>query len=146
MTRREVIEAIVKAANDKINEFSPRSINGMNVKWTCELTGVHFNTPIIKIRVRSHRLIVGHPRSIDRAFGVGFAQAIEMLQEIRPIPDQEDYMSSLITNGDQIVDYYSRALADKIEAAFLEYCRQIRRYDEEEEVLASEDVKTDLPE
>lgn len=133
MTRREVIDAIVKAANDKIDEFSPRSINGMNVKWTCEFAGVQFNTPIIKIQVRSHKLNVGHPLSIDKTFGVGFTQAIEMLQEIRPIPDQEDYMSSLIMNNDQIVNYYSRVLADKIEAMFLEYCRQICRYDKEQE-------------
>ena len=133
MTRREVIEAIVKAANDKIDEFSPKSINGMNVKWTCEFAGVQFNTPIIKIQVRSHKLNVGHPLSIDKIFGVGFVQAIEMPQAIKPIPDQEDYMRVLIADGDTIVDYYSRKLSDMIERMFYDYLKQIRQYDKEQE-------------
>ena len=114
MTRREVIEAIVKAANDKINEFSPRSINGMKVKWTCEFAGVQFNTPMIKIRVQSHLL------SIAKTFGVGFTEMLEWLQEIRPIADQEDYMSALIADEDKIVVYYSRKLSDMIEHMFYE--------------------------
>lgn len=133
MTRREVIEAIVKAANDKIDEFSPRSIDGMNVKWTCEFAGVQFNTPIIKIRVQSHRLSTSHPLHISKTFGVGFIEALTWLQEAKPISDQEEYMSTFISDGDTIVDYYSRKLSDIIERIFYDYLKQIRQYDKEQE-------------
>lgn len=129
MTRREVIEAIVKAANDKIDEFSPRSINGMKVKWTCEFAGVQFNTPLIKIRVESHLLSTKHPLHIAKTFGVGYTEALEWLEEMRPIPDQEDYMNTLILNEDAIVDYYSRKLAEIIDRMFYDYLKQIRQYD-----------------
>lgn len=129
MTRREVIDAIVKAANDKIDEFSPRSINGMNVKWTCEFAGVQFNTPLIKIRVQSHLLSTDHPLHIEKTFGVGFTEAIEWLQELIPIPDQEDYMNALILNENVIVDHYSKKLTIVIERMFYEYLKQIRQYD-----------------
>ena len=129
MTRREVIDAIVKAANDKIDEFSPRSINGMNVKWTCEFVGVQFNTPLIKIRVESHLLSTNHPIHIVKTFGAGFTGAIEWLQELTPIPNQEDYMGAVISNTDAMVDYYSRKLTIVIERMFYDYLKQIRQYD-----------------
>lgn len=133
MTRREVIDAIVKAANDKIDEFSPRSINGMKVRWTCEFAGVQFNTPLIKIRVESHLLSANHPLHIEKRFGAGFTEAIEWLQELTPIPNQEDYMSVVISNTDAIVDYYSRKLTIVIERMFYDYLKQIRQYDKEQE-------------
>lgn len=131
MTRREVIEAIVKAANDKIEEFSPKSINGMNVKRTCEFAGVEFNTPLVKIQVRSHRLSTSHPLHIEKTFGVGVTEAIEWLQERTLISDQEDYMSTLILNTDAMIDYYSRKISIMIEHVFYEYLKQIRQYDKE---------------
>lgn len=143
MTRREVIEAIVKAANDKIDEFSPRSINGMKVKWTCEFAGVQFNTPLIKIRVQSHLLSTNHPFHIAKTFGVGCTEAIEWLQELTPIPDQEDYMSAPISNTDAMVDYYSRELTIAIERMFYDYLKQIRQYDKELEEN-DESIKNDL--
>lgn len=143
MTRREVIDAIVKVANDKIDEFSPRSIDGMNVKWTCEFAGVQFNTPIIKIRVESHRLSTNHPLHIAKTFGVGFTEALEWLEEIRPIPDQEDYMNALILNEDAVVDYYSRKLAEIIDRMFYDYLKQIRQYDKELEEN-DESIENDL--
>lgn len=133
MTRREVIDAIVKAANDKINEFSPRSINGMKVKWTCEFAGVQFNTPLIKIRVRSHLLSTHHPLHIEKTFGVEVTEAIEWLQERTPISYQEDYMSTLILNTDAMIDYYSRKISIMIEHVFYEYLKQIQKYDKEQE-------------
>jgi hypothetical protein len=143
MTRREVIDAIVKAANDKIDEFSPRSINGMKVKWTCEFAGVQFNTPIIKIRVQSHLLSTKYPLHIAKTFGVGFTEAIEWLQELTPITDQEDYMSAMILNTDAIVDYYSRKLTIVIERMFYDYLKQIRQYDKELEET-NESIENDL--
>lgn len=143
MTRREVIDAIVKAANDKIDEFSPRSINGMNVKWTCEFAGVQFNTPVIKIRVQSHLLSTNHPLHIAKTFGIGFTEVLEWLEEIRPIPDQEDYMNTLILNEDAIVDYYSRKLSNTIECMFYDYLKQIRQYGKELEEN-NESIKNDL--
>ena len=131
MTRREVIEAIVKAANDKIDEFSPRSINGMKVKWACEFAGVQFNTPLIKIRVESHLISTNHPLHIAKTFSAGFTEAIEWLQELTPIPDQEDYMNAQISNTDAMVDYYSRKLTIVIERMFYDHLKQIRKYDKE---------------
>lgn len=131
MTRREVIEAIVKAANDKIDEFSPRSINGMKVKWTCEFAGIQFNTPIIKIRVESHLLSTDHPLRIAKTFGVGFTEALTWLQETKPIPDQEDYMDILIPKGDGVVHYYSQRMMYLVKRMFYEYLEQIRQYDKE---------------
>lgn len=143
MTRREVIEAIVKAANDKIDEFSPRSINGMKVRWTCEFAGVQFNTPLIKIRVESHLLSTNHPLHIEKTFGVGFTEALIWLQETKPIPDQEDYMNALILNEDAILNLYSKKLTDIINRMFYDYLKQIRQYDKEQEEN-NETIKNDL--
>lgn len=133
----------MKAANDKIDEFSPRSINGMKVKWTCEFAGVQFNTPLIKIRVQSRLLSTDHTLHIEKTFGVGFTEAIEWLQELKPITDQEDYMSAMISDTDAMVDYYSRKLSNIIERMFYDYLKQIRQYDKELEEK-DESIENDL--
>ena len=107
---------LVKQTKEYMDSIIPRYVSGMRVQYDCDTAPNLYGLPTIGLYIVSNK-------NIDHDVVFGCRDNISF----RPA---DDYSSI----DDQLAfDYYKALLENKVDHMFLNYCKQIRRYDKEQE-------------
>lgn len=128
MTRREVIEKetlnhltdwcnrLVEQTKEYMDSIIPRYVSGMRVRYDCDTAPNLYGLPMIGLYIMSNKT-ADH----DVVFGCRDNISFRPADRYSIIDDQLAF------------DYYKTLLENKVDHMFFNYCRQIRRYDKEQE-------------